>query len=49
LIGKAEGKRPLGRCRCRWEGNVRIDCNEIGWEGTDWIHLAQDRGHSGHL
>jgi len=41
LVGKSEGKRPLGRCRCRWE-DVRIDLRQIGWEGVDWIHLAQD-------
>jgi hypothetical protein len=40
LVGKSEGMIPCGRSRCRWEGNIRI---EIGWEGMDWIHLAQDR------
>jgi hypothetical protein len=44
LIGKREGKRPLGRHRRRWEVNVRMDIiREIGWEYLDWIHLAQDR------
>jgi hypothetical protein len=41
-VGKPEGKRPLGRPRCRWEDNIRIDIREIVWEGVDWIHLAQD-------
>jgi hypothetical protein len=43
LVGKPEGKRPLGRPRCRWEDNIRIYLREIGWGGMDWIHLAQDR------
>jgi hypothetical protein len=42
LAGKPEGKRPLGRPRRRWE-DIRIDLRETGWEGVDWIHLAQDR------
>jgi hypothetical protein len=40
---KPEGKRPLGRTRCRWDDDTRIDLKEIGWEGVDWMHLAQDR------
>jgi hypothetical protein len=43
LVGKPEGKRPLGRPRRRWEDNIRIDLREIGWGGMDWIDLAQDR------
>jgi hypothetical protein len=43
LIGKPEGKRPLGRPSRRWE-DIRMDLREIGWEGVDWIHLAEDRG-----
>jgi hypothetical protein len=43
LFSKHEGKRPLGRPRRRWEGNIRMDLREGGWEGMDWIHLAQDR------
>jgi hypothetical protein len=43
LVGKAEGKRPLGRPRHRWDDNVRMDLREIGWGGMDWIDLAQDR------
>jgi hypothetical protein len=42
LVGKPEGKRPLGRPRRRWEDNVRMDLREIGWGGVDWIDLAQD-------
>jgi hypothetical protein len=38
-----DGKRPLGRPRCRLEDNVRTDLRETGWEGVDWINLAQDR------
>jgi hypothetical protein len=43
LVGKPEGKRPLGRPRCRWADNIKIDLLEIGWGGVDWIGLAQDR------
>jgi hypothetical protein len=43
LVGKPEGKRPLGRPRPRWEDNIRMDLREIGWGGMDWIDLAQDR------
>jgi hypothetical protein len=43
-VGKPEGKRPLGRPRRKWVGNVKIDLREIGWDGMDWIDLAQDRG-----
>jgi hypothetical protein len=38
-----EGKRPLGRPRCRWEDNIKIDVGEIGWGDVDWIGLAKDR------
>jgi hypothetical protein len=41
-MGKAEGKRPLGRPRRRWE-DIRMDLREIGWGGVDWIDLAEDR------
>jgi hypothetical protein len=41
LFVKPEGKRPLGRPRYRREDNIRMDIREIGWEGVDWIHLAQ--------
>jgi hypothetical protein len=43
LVRKPEGKRPLGRPRCRWENNIRMDLRETGWGGMDWIDLAQDR------
>jgi hypothetical protein len=43
LVGKPEGKRPLGRPRCRWENGIRMDLGEIGLRGVDWIRLAQDR------
>jgi hypothetical protein len=43
LVGKPEGMRPLGRPRCRWEDNIRMDNREIGWGSMDWIDLAQDR------
>jgi hypothetical protein len=43
LIGKPEGKRPLGRPRRRWQGGIRMDLREIGWGSVDWIQLAQDR------
>jgi hypothetical protein len=43
LVGKPEGKRPLGRPRLRWEDKIRMDVREIGWGGMDWIDLAQDR------
>jgi hypothetical protein len=42
LVGKPEGKRPLGRPRRRWVDNIKIDLREIGWGGMDWIDLAQD-------
>jgi hypothetical protein len=43
LVGKPEGKRPLGRPRRRWEDGVRMDLREIGLGSVDWIRLAQDR------
>jgi len=42
LVGKPEGERPLGRPRCRWEDNIKIDLQEVGYGGMDWIDLAQD-------
>jgi hypothetical protein len=44
LVGKSEGKRPLGRPRSRWKYNIEVDLQEIVLEGVNWIHLAQDRG-----
>jgi hypothetical protein len=43
LVGKPKGKRPLGRPRRRWVNNIKMDLTEIGWDGMDWIDLAQDR------
>jgi hypothetical protein len=43
LVTKPEGKRPLGKPRCRWEDNIRMDLREIGREVADWMHLVQDR------
>jgi hypothetical protein len=43
LVGKAEGKRPLGRSKRRWVDNIRIDLLEVGWGDVDWIDLAQNR------
>jgi hypothetical protein len=43
LVRKPEGKRPLGRPRCRWEDTIKMNCKEIGYKVMDWIHQAQDR------
>jgi hypothetical protein len=43
LVGKPEGKRPLGRPRPRWEDNIEMDLQEVGCGDMDWIELAQDR------
>jgi len=43
LLGKLEGRRPLGRPRHRWVDNIRLDLQEMGWGYMDWILLAQDR------
>jgi hypothetical protein len=43
LMGKPEGKIPLGKPERRWEDNIKTDLREIGWGCMDWIHLAQDR------
>jgi hypothetical protein len=43
LVGKPEGKKPLGRPRCRWEDNIKMDLQEVGCGGMDWIKLNQDR------
>jgi hypothetical protein len=42
-VEKPEGKRPLGRPRRRWVDKIKMDLGEIGWDGRDWIELAQDR------
>jgi hypothetical protein len=43
LVGKPEGRRPLGRPRRRWEDGIRMDLKDICWGGVEWIHLAQNR------
>jgi hypothetical protein len=43
LVGKPEGKGPLGRPRHRWVDNIKMDLREIGWDDMDWIDLAQNR------
>jgi hypothetical protein len=43
LVGRPEGKRPLGRPRHRWEDNIKVDLREIDIAGANWIQLAQDR------
>ena len=43
LVGKPEGKRPLGRPRRRWGGNIKMDLQEVGGGCGDWMELAQDR------
>ena len=43
LMGKPEGKRPIGRPRHSWEDNIKVDLQEVGCGGMDWIELAQDR------
>ena len=49
LVGKLEGKRPLGRPQCRWEYNIKIDLQKAGGGRGDWMELAQDRDGGGHL
>jgi hypothetical protein len=43
LVGRSEGRRPLGSPRRRWKENIRMDLGEIGFGDVDWIHWAQDR------
>jgi hypothetical protein len=43
LVGNPEGKRPMGRPRCKWVDIIKMDLREIRWDGTAWIDLAQDR------
>jgi hypothetical protein len=45
LVGRPEGKRPLGTPRRRWEDHIKLDLREIGIEGENWIQLAQERVH----
>jgi hypothetical protein len=42
FVGRPEGRRPLGRPRRRWEDNIKMNLQDVGW-GMDWIELAQDR------
>jgi hypothetical protein len=43
LVGKPEGRRPLGRPEHRWEDNIKMDIREVVWVGMDWIDVAEDR------
>jgi hypothetical protein len=43
FVGEPDGKKPLGRPRCRWMDDIKLDLRETGWDGMDWINLAQDR------
>jgi hypothetical protein len=43
LMGKPDGKRPLGKSRRRWVGNIKMNLREIGWDGMDWVDLTQNR------
>jgi hypothetical protein len=43
LVGRLEGRIPLGRPRHRWEDYIKMDLQEVGWGGMDWIDMAQDR------
>jgi hypothetical protein len=43
LVGKSEGRRPLGRPSIRWEDNIRMDLREVGFGCVDWMEMAQDR------
>ena len=49
FVGKPEGKRPLGRPRRRWEDNIKMDLQEVGCGGMDWIELTQGRNRCGAL
>jgi hypothetical protein len=49
VVKKSEEKRPLWRLKRRWEDNIKMDIREIGWEGVNWIHLAQDSKSGGLL
>jgi hypothetical protein len=46
LVGKPEGKRPLGRPRRRWVDNIKIDLREIGWTGSIWLRIGTSGGHA---
>jgi len=49
LVGKPEGKRALGRPRLRWDDNIKMDLQEVGCGGMEWVELAQDRDRWGGL
>jgi hypothetical protein len=49
LVRKTEGKRPLERPSRRWEDNIKMDLQEVGCGGMEWIELAEDRTGGGHL
>jgi hypothetical protein len=49
MVGKPEGKRPLARPRRRWKDNIKMDLQEVGYVGMDWIELAQDGDRWWHL
>jgi hypothetical protein len=49
LMGKPDGRRPLGRPRRRWEDNIKMDLQRVRCGGMDWIELAQERAGGGHL
>jgi hypothetical protein len=44
LVGRNEGMRPLGRPRRRWEDNIKMDLQEVGWEGVDWLRIGTGGG-----
>jgi hypothetical protein len=44
LVGKLEGKRPLGRPRRRWEDNIKMDLGDMGWSGLIWLRIGTSRG-----
>jgi hypothetical protein len=43
LVGKPEGKRPVGRPRLKWVDNIKMDLSDTEWDGIDWIDLTRDR------
>ena len=45
LVGKPEGKRPLGRPRRRWEDNIKMDIREVGGDEWSWLRIGTDGGH----
>jgi hypothetical protein len=49
LVGKPEGKRPLGRPKRKWEDNIKMDLQEVGCGATDWINLPRITTIGGHL